>query len=293
MQYRKHWLVNALGETYDLTNPLTTVFFNEPQGFGFEREFSSIQVGNSELVTSQSFVLTDINGELVFYSEDNSRVYEMYQQFIQFAKYKPLEFHYQTPNLLKSYYCDVLFTLADKTEIGQDGMMRVPVTFHRLTEWLDDEDYSITLYNVLTNDGKHYNLQRDYHYAGTGLSNTVINNNGTDDVGFIITVNGSVQNPQFTLSQYGQVYGVCKITGTYDFVQLNSVERNESIYLELNGSAISNPEQYQDFTVRNGSAYLTWCKFKTGQTTFTFTSGNIATFAGSVTISFKNSYVSV
>lgn len=291
--YRKHWLINALGDRYDFTDKNTFVFLNAPQGFGFSRSFTSLKVGNSELVTSQQFELTDIVGELCFYAEDNGEVYEDYRRFIQFAKHKPLEFHYQTPNEINSYYCDVLFIEADKSEIGTDGALRVPVTFHRLTEWLNDEDYTIVLTNTSSDDGKYYDLIRDYHYAGSDLSNTVINNEGTDDVGFLIEIDGEVQNPQFTLTQSGEQYGICKINGTYDFVQIDSVERTESMYLERNGSAITNPEQYQDFTIRNGSAYLTWCKFKVGQTQFTFTCGNIETFTGTITIRFKNSYATV
>ena len=120
-----------------------------------------------------------------------------------------------------------------------------------------------------------------------------MNNNGTDDVGFILTVDGEAQNMQFTLSQNGVVYGVCKLTGTYDFIQVDSVERTESIYLESGGTSISNPEQYQDFSVANNQTYLTWIKLKVGESVFSFTCGNIDTFDGTVTLSFKESYVSV
>lgn len=292
-EYRKHWLINALGNRYDFTDKNSKIFLNEPQGFGFRRSYTSLKVGNSELVTSQQFELTDITGQLLFYDSSVGTKYEDYQKFIQFAKYKPLEFHYQTPNELNSYFCDVLFVQADKSEVGVNNVLNVPVAFHRLTEWLNDEDYTITLSNSITDDGKFYPLVRPYHYAGTDLSNTPIFNNGTDDVGFVITIEGEVQNPQFTLTQYGEQYGVCKINGTYDFVQIDSVERTENIYLELNGSVITNPEQKQDFTIRNGMAYLTWCKFKVGETIFTFTCGNIDTFDGTVTIKFKNSFVTV
>lgn len=293
MEYRKHWLINALGGKYEFTNQNSKIFLNNPQGFGFRRQYTSQKVGNSELITSQQFTLTDIQGELLFYADTVGAMYEDYQQFIQFAKYKPLEFHYQTPNQLTSYYCDVLFIQADKGEVNTDGMLHIPVIFHKLTEWLDDTDYTVVLRNVPIGEGKYYELVRPYHYAGTNLSGTPIVNSGTDDVGFIITIDGEVQNPQFTLTQYGDSYGICKINGTYDYLQIDSVERTEKIYAERNGSVITNPEQYQDFTIRNGNAYLTWCKFRVGETLFSFTSGNIDTFDGTITIQFKNSYVTV
>lgn len=292
--YRKHWLINALGERYDFTERESEVFLSNPQGFGFQRQYSAMNVGNSELVTAQQFVLTDINGELLFFNPSVGGKYEDYQEFIRFAKFKPLEFHYQTPNELQSYHCDVIFVQADKTEVDLDNILHVPVTFHRLTEWLTDEDKIYTLDNSPIGEGKHHDLVYDYHYAGTNLSNSILVNDGTDDIGFILEIIGdAVQNPQFTLSQNGEIYGICKINGTYDYVMVDSVERTEQIYLELNGAAITNPERFQDFTVRNGSAYLTWCKLRVGSTNFAFTCGNIDTFSGEVKISFKNSYATV
>lgn len=292
--YRKFWLANALNEKYDLTTKLKSAFLHEPEGFGFTKTFSSIRVGNSELVTTQQYTLTDIKGELLFWYGSNGDKYQEYFDFIQFCKYKPITFHYQTPNDLSSYHCDVIFTIAEKGEIDEvDGMLHVPVTFHRLTEWLTDEDIIYTMDNTPIGDGKKYDLTYDYSYAGTNLSNTIITNNGTDDVGFVLIVDGEVQNMQFTLTQGGEVYGICKINGTYDYVMVDSIERTESIYLESGGSVITNPEQYQDFTVRNGASYLTWTKLKVGQTLFNFTCGNIDTFDGTVTLKFANSYATV
>lgn len=291
MNYRKFWLINSLGNRYDFTDKNSKIFLNQPSGFGFTRKYSVQQIGNSEIITSQQFQLTDITGELLFYANSNGTIYQDYQNFIQFAKYKPLEFHYQTPNDLDDYYCDVLFTQSTKSEISTDGIMHIGVVFHRLTQWLTSKDYVITLRNEPTDEGKNYPLVRPYHYAGTNLSNTEINNNGTDDVGFVFIIDGEVQNPTFTLTQGGEVYGVCKINGTYDYLQLDSVEQIDSLYLERNGSVITNPEQYQDFSVANGG-YLTWCKFRVGKSIFSFTAGNIDTFDGTITIKFKNSFVS-
>lgn len=291
--YRKHWFTNALGQKYDLTEKSFHTFLNEPQGFGFQKSFSSIRVGNSELVVSSQYEMTDISGELLFYDSTIGEKYQRYQAFMQFLKFTPIEFHYQTPNELKSYYSDVIITVVDKTEVSSDNILHVPITMHRLSEWLDDIDNIFVFGNDPETNGKIYDLERPYHYAGTTLSNASIYNSGTDDVGFTFIIDGDVLNPQFTLSQAGEQYGVCKIQGTYDYVSINSVEKDEYIYLERNGSAITNPEQFQDLTVRNGSSYVTWIKLKTGESAFTFTCGNIDTFDGTIMFRFKNSYISV
>lgn len=293
-EYRKHWLVNALGQRHDFTEQEVKTFLYEPQGFGFRKQYTTQVVGNSELVTSEQYVLTDITGDLLFYDTTNGAKYQSYQNFIQFCKYKPLEFHYQTPNKMTSYHCDVIFVQADKSEVSaNDKILHVPVTFHRLTEWLTDDSRLYLMDNSPVGDGKSYDYEYNYAYASTSLAGTPIYNNGTDDVGFVLTINGHVENPQFSLSQNGELYGICKINGTYDFAQVNSIERTESIYLEINGGAVTNPEQYQDFTIANGQSYLTWMKLKVGESKFAFTCGNIDTFDGTVTLSFKESYVSV
>lgn len=297
--YRKLWLINSLGNRYNFTERETNIFLQDLSGFGFNRNYSVQQLGNSELITSQQFALTDIQGDLLFLSSSNGTKYEAYQNFIQFIKYKPLELHYQTPNVQENdaFHSDVLITQISKGEVDNDGVLHCPIVLHRTSQWLTDKDYTITLTNTSTDDGKYYPLNRPYHYAGTNLSNTIITNNGTDDVGFVITIDGGttgVQNPTFTLTQSAEQYGVCKITGTYGYVMIDSVEKSETLYLEnTGGSVITNPKSYQDFSVANGQSYITWCKFKVGQTIFNFTCGNIDRFDGSITITFNNSYVSV
>ena len=292
--YRKHWLINSLGQRYDFTEDNSKLLFSKPQGFGFRRKYDSIKVGNSELVTSQEFDMTDITGQLLFYrNQDAGDVYQDYRDFINFIRFKPLMFYQLTPNELNPFYCDVVLTSLDKPDMDKSGFLIVNCTFHRLTEWLDGTDYTVTLTNTVVDDGKYYPLIRPYHYAGTTLQNTPIYNNGTDDIGFILEVNGECQNLQYTITQRGEQYGICKINGTYDYIMIDSVERTESMYLERNGSAITNPEQYQDFTIRNGASYLTWCKFRVGESILNITMGNIATFDGTVVIRFKNSFATV
>lgn len=293
MDYRKFWLINSLGNRYDFTENIH-IFLENPAGLGFSRDYTSLKVGNSELVTSQQFKLTDVSGDVLFMFPTNGEKYQAYQDFIQFIKYKPIELHYQTPNNLGSYHCDVLITAVTKTEAdNSSGILSCPITMHRTTEWLTDADTVFNLDNSPVGEGKFHDLVYDYHYAGTNLQGTTLINNGTDDVGFVIEVFGEVQNMQFTLSQGGEVYGICKINGTYDYVMIDSVERTETIYLEQNGSSVTNPEQYQDFTIANGQSYLTWTKLRVGESLFAFTCGNIDTFNGIVRISFKTSYASV
>lgn len=291
MNVRKFWLVNSLNEVYNLSQD--KIFFYQPKGLGFGVDYASQKLGNSELLLSNSYSLDDVGGELLFMQDTLEEKYQKYKEFINFIVRKPLELHYQMPGSNEDYYSNVLFIQADKEEVKEDGILRIPCVFHRTTEWLTTKDYVLTLTNTALENGKEYPLVRPYHYAGSSLTNTKIENKGTSDTGFSFSIDGRVENPQFTLSQNGEVYGICKLDGTFDFVQIDSNDLTESIYLEYNGAFLSNPHSYQDFSIRNGISYLTWCKLKVGTSVFVFNCSNIDTFNGKITIIFKNSYVSV
>lgn len=291
--YRQFWLINALGERYDFSDKNTKTFLNTPNGFGFSSNYSVNDLGNSQTLVSESYKLLDIKGELCFYEKTNEGRYQDYLNFIRFVKHKPLEFHYLTPNSVADYYSEIVFAQADKGEVGADGVLRVGVSFHRLTQWLTSDYTTLVLRNESLEDGKHYNLIRPYHYSGTMLNDVPINNAGTDSVGFQIEIQGYVENPRFNLSQNGQIYGICKLDGNFDYVKVNSVENKEEIYMTLDDAPIGNPVACQDLTVSNGENYVTFIQLLTGENRFNFTCDNIDEFDGTIVIKFKHSYISV
>lgn len=297
-EYRKFWLVNSLGNKYYLSDDSKSkAFFSSPTGFGFKSNHKTKKVNNSELLISEGLDMIDISGELVFYNSSPNAIYSDYQEFINFIKFRPLKFHYLTPNFVDdesySFYSDVLISNIVKGEMSSDSMMRVQMTIHRLSQWLDAKEQVYEISNIVTDIGKYYPLVRPYHYSGNGFGSTLIHNNGTDEVGFIITMDGTIQNPIFSLYQNNIRYGVCALTGTYTHIVVDSVDGESHLYLERDGSSISNPEQRQDFSIRDGTAYFTWCKLKVGESIFTLTAGNIDTFDGRIELAFKNSYFSV
>lgn len=301
INYRKFWLINAKGERYDLTDKdVNHTFFNIPEGLGFQRKYTSERIGNSEIILSQEFSFLDVTGEIVFFNVNNSLIYQDYQAFISFISFTPLELHYQTANVLEpdAFYCKVIITTLDKSEISyEDNIMRCPITFHRLSQWFTDADKVYVLQKEEITNGKQYNLIRNYHYAGSILTGVPIYNDGTDDVGFVFQIDGRVKNPRFYLAQNGEIYGEAGVTGTnpYGCVIINSIDDEESIYLETtSGAVVANPKQYQDFALADGQTYLTWCKLKVGESIFSFSDQTQnPDFDGTITIRFKRSYISV
>ena len=88
------------------------------------------------------------------------------------------------------------------------------------------------------------------------------------------------------------MYGTCKIDGTYSYVRVDSRDGRQSIYLEKDGVAVTNPTIYQDLTITDGGV-LTFIKAKSGISIFSFICDGIDTFDGTVRISFSDSYISV
>lgn len=288
--YRKFYLKNGVGNTFTLTDKNFNYFMQDPQGLGFQKTVNGYTLGNVTKVTSSSYNFMTISGELLFYSERET-TYQEYFNFVNFISFEPLQLFYLPPNTLTPYYCDIELTQADKSEYNKDGMLHVPLSMQMTSRWLSSEETVIELSKSFVGEGKHYDLERPYYYAGNSLSNVEITNTGSEDIGMIIELNGDITNPQWTLTQNSVVYGSCKINGTYDYVKVNSQDGEQSIYLENDGSIIANPTVYQDLSITGG--VLTFIKLKTGTSIFSFTSGNIDDFNGTIKIRFSNSYVSV
>lgn len=288
--YRKFYLKNGVGNTFTLTDKNFNYFMQDPQGLGFQKTVNGYTLGNVTKVTSSSYNFMTISGELLFYSE-RENAYQEYFNFVNFISFEPLQLFYLPPNTLTPYYCDIELTQADKSEYNKDGMLHVPLSMQMTSRWLSSEETVIELSKSFVGEGKHYDLERPYYYAGNSLSNVEITNTGSEDIGMIIELNGDITNPQWTLTQNSVVYGSCKINGTYDYVKVNSQDGEQSIYLENDGSIIANPTVYQDLSITGG--VLTFIKLKTGTSIFSFTSGNIDDFNGTIKIRFSNSFVSV
>lgn len=292
MAYRKFWLINANNERYDLTEEQGNAFLDSPDNLGFSRSLSVLRLGNSEIVNSIETDLNSVTGELIFYKNTNETKYQNYFDFAQFIRFQPLFLYYLPPNTISPYYAEVYVLSLGKSEVNySSGVMHCPITYKRTTNWLTADEVVYQGDNSALPDGKFYDLERPYYYTGTNLSNIVLTNNGSDEIGMIIEIDGECVNPQFTISQNGEQYGVCKLTGTFDYVRINSIETEEEIYLEYNGSALSNPTSYQDLSVGDGTSKVTFVMLKVGVSDMVWAFGNA--FAGTVTIRYRNSYITV
>ena len=294
--YRKFYLMNSADETFYLTEKNYKQFLNDPTNLGFAKTYSTLRLGNKDVITSEQFNLLIPQGEVLFFDTTNADKYESYSLFIKFLTKTPIRLYYLPPNVTEPYFADVNVIQLDKSEVSEeDGMLHCPIQFKALSFWQTAGENTMEVQPDV-GIGKYYPLVRKidegYFYGGSALSNVQIFNDGTLETGLIIEIFGECEDPQINFYQDGEQYGVCKLNGTFDYVKINSIEDEEELYLEYNSSALANPLSYQDLSVGSPSnLYVTFVSLKTGQTTLTVTFGS--NFSGYVKFTWRDSYVSV
>ena len=289
---RQFYLENSLGKKYELTNKNFKQFLNEPEGLGFSKNLNVLRIGNDELITDEQYSMPSISGEVLFY-DNLENAYQDYLEFINFVRYSPLKLYYLPPNMLFPYYIECSITQVDKSEYQRVGYLSCPVTFYGYTLWQNSQESNLVVSNSENKDGKYYELIRPYHYAGNSLNSIEINNTGDVPIGFVFEVVGSVTNPRLIASQNGIVYGQLKLNGTFDYIRVDSNDLTESIYLENNGTVITNPLSYQDLSIADGVSDITFFKLKIGESKLSFSCDKISSFEGNVSFKWKDKKVSI
>lgn len=289
---RQFYLENSLGKKYELTNKNFKQFLNEPEGLGFSKNLNVLRIGNVELITDEQYSMPSISGEVLFY-DNLENAYQDYLEFINFVRYSPLKLYYLPPNMLFPYYIECSITQVDKSEYQRVGYLSCPVTFYGYTLWQNSQESNLVVSNSENKDGKYYELIRPYHYAGNSLNSIEINNTGDVPIGFVFEVVGSVTNPRLIASQNGIVYGQLKLNGTFDYIRVDSNDLTESIYLENNGTVITNPLSYQDLSIADGVSDITFFKLKIGESKLSFSCDKISSFEGNVSFKWKDKKVSI
>ena len=294
MQYRKFRLQNSNDTYYNLTDHNFKVFANNPSGLGFSKTLSILRLGDENLIPYSMVNLDNINFEILFYDDKIVDKYQKYQDFINFLSYKPIYLLYQRPNSFKWYRRRVEITSLTKTEVNfDDSMLHCPMQMLALTFWEDEENNVIKLDNNESSDGKVYPITYPIVYGSYSLSNIDLQSLGMLEAPLQITIDGEVTNPQYLLyDEYDNIYGRGKFNGTFDKVYVNSIESNEEILLERNGTILDNPMGYQDLTIGSpNEIYVTFLQLKTGKSKLRFIVDQ--GFTGNVTIEWRNRYVSI
>lgn len=294
MAVRKFWLINGNGQKFDLTD-FKDGFLNNPAGLGFTATVTLTRLGNAQKLNSITDDLNNISGELLMRNnDDNALAYDAYTEFIKFASVLPLFLHYQTPAMSNySFYREIVLSSIEKSEVDYEtNLLRCNIVFTPLTMWRNDSLTTVVA-SAKKNTGKKYNLNRPYAYASAGYENITLNNNSPSSVPLIIEIEGACSNPAFSLyDQNGDVYGICRINGEFDYVYINSDDLEEEIKLSKDGAWLNNAVNYQDFSIAiPNKAYLTFCYLRPGKSGMKFTFAD--EFDGKISVSWRDEYASV
>ena len=275
---RKFWFENANGDKYELNNYNAKIFLYQPQGLGFIKQLNITRLGNEGDILSNVADFPVPTGELLFYNKSLTSKYEEYANFIQFAKIKPLKFYQQTPNTFESWYIDCEIVSLEKSEVDyRDNTLHVPIQIQGLSFWKTAEEHDLVVEDI-EQGGKVYPYTYPYTYEGNSYGRIAVNNNGTLDTGFKFEINDLITNPVLSLFQNDVKYGEIRINGTYDVIKVDTRDKQHSIYLEYQGSAIANPTSKFDLT-GNGQYATPFPKLKVGNNILVFAFGSIFTKA--------------
>lgn len=286
---RKFFIENSLGNRYSLQE--RNVLGRNPSGLGAEVSYESIILGESKKITDSHYELIDKQMSIVFKGNIAS-VYQAYQDFVRFLSRKPLKLIYVTPNTFEEYWCDVVLSRLDKTEVNESNVLECDLVLSPVDFWRNSRTNILDVSDDDEGNGKRYPLSRPYSYGSKSLSEVTISNNGFYDAPFTIEINGSTTNPIITLYDANDVrYGQARFVGTFDSVTINSDELNESISLVQGGVELTDPYNYQDLTYLDDDTALTFMKLKVGQSKMAFTLG--LGFNGTIRITWNERYITI
>lgn len=255
MSYRLFDLINSKGEMWHFTDHDFHVFLNEPENLGFKRTFTLTRYGNSQVINDTEEEFPTPRGEIIFLDQLNEDRYIKFDNFARFVSHEPLQLVYIAPGI-GSFTLDCVVNSLEKTESEVENYMSCPVEFQGLGFWKGEEI--------------------EKHLTDTQFT---LLNDGDFPCGFEITIDGSMYNPDFTLSQDG-VYGEAKFISdstSFSSVYVNSNDGKQSVTLKRNGSIVNNSLALQDLSISSGDIYVTFIKLARGTSTL-----SISVSSGSV-----------
>lgn len=298
--YRKFSLVNSDNATWNLTDPLTKTFANNPDGLGLRTNYNGYRLGNKVRVSGFTYEFINKNFEIIFYGDTQEEIYANYSKFVQFITTGELILLYEIPSDKAVYRIKILINELNKTEIKENGYMSCNFSMTPLSFWEDSQKNTIIINSSTTPSGgantnnlKSYPLTRPYAYAASGFDDIEINTKGNFETPIEITITGEVTDPKYNIyNEDNKLTGVCKLDGSFDLVYINSDEIDEELLLLSNGLILPNPYNYQDIEVGdNETTKITFLTFNKGYNKMTFNLGS--TFEGSVKIEWRNRYISI
>ena len=275
---RQFALQNGLGEIYKLTEKNSRIFIDTPTNLGMSKQISTNRLGNSEVVANETYSMPQPQAQLIF-ADDRANNYRAYYDFVRFASKKPISLWYkiptsQVPNNI--FHIPVEIMNIDKSEVNQQGLLIVPISFYGLNFW------QITQTQILQT-----------------TESIEIYNDSDFNVGIEIEArkltSQAFSNPKILFKQDDVEYGAMAIN--YEgltAIKINTRDKDQVITLYNGEEVITNPFAYIDFSYADGVKDFPFPKLKQGYTTIELTYDNMGDSEQKIySINFDKEYLSV
>ena len=240
-EFRKFLLLNEVGKEYDLTNPAH--FFANPDGLGFEREFSVMQVGDSFVSVENKLRQQKVTGEMIFSD------YVEYAEFSQFIAGRMLTLAYQPAGIGVWYYRSCKVNSLKKTEISHStGRLHCNVDFICFSQWYESVIAERTIYEVSENSV--FPLTFPFVFADKNINEIILSNTNSSEAPCRIEILGHCSNPRWTLLQNGMELLNGKVSVSLDEGESLIIDANvETMRIaKVTDGVESDAYQYSDFT---------------------------------------------
>ena len=191
-RYRQFRLINAAGEEYDLCD-LSHAFYS-PDGLGFQKNISSVQVGNAFAMVENKVNQQVIKGEMRFKS------YELYSAFKEFISGGNLILAYQPKGFTRWYYRKVEVERLDKGELDpQTKRLICAIDFLCFSQWYEKDNAKRTI--DLTGENTVFPLVFPFLFSDADKNEVVIINDHVAPAPCKIILSGPCVNPAWVLRQ--------------------------------------------------------------------------------------------
>ncbi len=202
-RYRQFRLINSVGAEYDLCD-LDHAFYS-PDGLGFQKNISSVQVGNAFAQVENKLNQQVIKGEMRFKS------YELYSGFCEFIASEGLTIAYQPKAFTKWYYRNVEVQRLDKTEIDrQTRRLICAIDFLCFSQWYEKDNAKETI--DLTGENTVFPLVFPFVFSDAANNELLIVNERVTPAPCRITIAGPCVNPSWVLRQDGKTIATGAVT---------------------------------------------------------------------------------
>ena len=194
--FRRFKLINEVGAEYDLTDPAH--FFASPDGIGFERGFSVMQVGDAFVSVENQLRQQKITGEMIFAD------YAEYSEFAKFVQGYRLTLAYRPARISTWFYRSCNVQSLKKSEISSStSRLHCNVDFLCFSQWYESVIAERTIEEISEN--AVFPLTFPIMFVDRNINEVIITNTNPADAPCKIEIFGPCSNPRWSLFHEGKM----------------------------------------------------------------------------------------